>query len=100
MPIGQMRQTIFEETNLTLFQDAINDQFRQLAKIPFINGNAVNGVTVSGTTAVNHGLGRQAQGYFITSSSVAVPISNDSFSGTTTITLHATVSTVVNLWVF
>lgn len=100
MAIGQMRQAIFEDTDLTLFQSAVNDQFQQLAKIPFINGNAVNSVTVSGTTTVNHGLGRQAQGYFVTSMSVPVPISNDAFSGTISITLHATVSTVVNLWVF
>lgn len=97
-----MRQTIFTDSNLSLFQQALNDQFGQIAKIPFINGLLIQGVALSsaGATSVNTGLGRSAQGYFVTSNSANSVIWNADFSGTTSVSLSCSANTTVDIWVF
>lgn len=102
MALGQMRQTIFSDTQLSLFQQALNDQFSQISKIPFINGQLVSGVVLvsSGATSVNTGLSRVAQGYFVISNSANSVIWNDDFSSDTSINLYCSLNTTVDIWVF
>ncbi len=100
LPIGQMRQSFFSDSNLSLFQQALNDQFNQLAGIPFLNGRMISAVTISGTTVVDTGLQRKAQGYFVTSIDSSNTIWNDAFDSDLSITLHCSGTAVVDLWVF
>lgn len=100
--IGQMRQTVFTDSNLQLFQDSLNDQFSQIGKIPFINGRLIEGqVLASGANVINHKLGRPAKGYFVTSKSANVGIWNDyPIASDTTITIQASGAVTIDLWVF
>ncbi len=102
MPIGQMRQTVFTDQTLTQLQGALNDQFAGIGKIPFMSGILIQGVALVNGQAniVNTGLGAKAQGYFITSNSTGTTIWNDTFTGTTAISLHCSANTTVDLWVF
>jgi len=102
MQIKQMRQTIMPDPNLALFQQAINDQFANLAKIPFINGNLISnvGLTAGSANNINHGLERKPQGYFIFSNLNQSTIWNDAFSSTTVLTLRCSLATTVSIWVF
>ena len=103
MPIGQMRQTVFkDDANLALFQQSINDQFSEVAKIPFTNGTMINGValTTGQANVVNHKLNRKAVGYFVISNLANSVIWNDAFSGDTSITLRCSANTTIDLWVF
>src|SRR3990167_582030 len=89
MAIGQMRQTIFDDSNLSLFQQSLNDQFSQIAKVPFVNGTKIDDVelTTGQANTINHKLGREAVGYFVISNSANTVIWNDAFSGVTNIIL-------------
>lgn len=99
--IGQMRQSIFNDSNLTLFQQAINDQFIEISKIPFINGRLIEGlvITSSGVNQIEHKLGRQAKGYFVTSNGANSVIWNGPM-GDTYIPIYCSANTTVSLWVF
>ena len=100
--IGQMRQSIFDDSRLTLFQAAINDQFSELSKIPFINGVTINSVNlITGqTNTINTNLGRKPVGYFITSQSANSVIWNDVFTSDSSMILRCSANVTVNLWVF
>lgn len=103
MPIGQMRQTIFkDDPTLSLFQQAIQEQFSQVGVIPFMNGNKLDDIdlTTGTTNIVNHKLARKAVGYFVILNSANSVIWNDDISGDTTITLRCSANTTVSLWVF
>lgn len=95
-----MRQTIFEDAKLTLFQAAINDQFSKVQGVAITKGILITNQTISGTTTINHSLGRKASGYMVTSINSNVNIWNDSFSGTSSITFHCSGTATVDLWVF
>lgn len=97
-----MRQTVFTDQTLTQLQSALNDQFAQISKIPFIGGRLLQGVALIAGQAnvVNTGLGAEAQGYFVTSNSANTAIWNDAFSGETAISLRCSTNTTVNVWVF
>ena len=100
--IGQMRQTIFDDSKLTLFQAAINDQFSQVSQVPFINGvrKASISLITGQANSVNTSLGRKAIGYFITSKSANADIWNDSIESDSQITLRCSANVTVDLWVF
>ncbi len=102
MPIGQMRQTIFTDSNLSLFQQSITDQFSQVAKIPFMDGMLIKDYPLTSSTinTINHKLGRQALGYFIISNTVNTAIWNQAFSGDVNIVLSCSSDTTVSIWVF
>lgn len=99
--IGQMRQTIFKDSNLSLFQQSVNDQFGQVSKIPFMNGNLLTDVEllIGQENIIDHKLGRKATGYFVTASDAGTVVWNSVFTDTT-ITLYVTINATVNLWVF
>lgn len=102
MPIGQMRQTVFTDQTLTQMQSALNDQFAQISKIPFMNGRLIESVHLTSGQAnvVNTGLGAEAQGYFVTSNSANSVIWNDTISGDTALSLRCSATTIVDIWVF
>jgi hypothetical protein len=71
--------------------------------IPMLSGRPINNITVSsGNNVINHGLGHQLQGYFVTSMSTAfaqlylVPSTNPTLQ----MTLHSNTTAVINLWVW
>ena len=101
MAIGQIRQIISDETSVVQMQQSLNDQFNQIAKIPFINGSQLTAIAlVTGSlNSINHKLGRKAQGYFLTSNSANAVVWNDAFNDTT-LDLRCSANTTVNIWVF
>jgi len=96
-----MRQTAFtDDTQLTMLQQSLNDQFGKLQHIPFLNGNLIAGVSLlSGDNIINHKLGKLASGYFITSLNANTPIWQSGLT-TTTITLSCTANCTISVWVF
>ena len=100
--IGQMRQSIFDDSNLTLFQAAINDQFSQVAQVPFINGVKLSSVSlITGqANTINTSLGRKASGYMVISKSANADVWNDAISSSNQITLYSSANVTVDLWVF
>lgn len=102
MPIGQMRQTVFsDDPNLSLFQQSVNDQFSQVSKIPFINGNMLTDIelTAGVENNIEHKLGRTAVGYFVSANGADSTIWQTSFTDKV-IVLFCSAGTTVNLWVF
>lgn len=99
--IGQFRQSIFEDSNLSLFQQALNDQFSQIGKIPFINGNLIENVSLTSgqNNSIEHKLGRVAKGYFILTKDSQADIWNGELTDKVIILLSSS-NTVVDLWVF
>lgn len=102
MAVGQMRQTVFDDSNLSLFQQSINDQFSQVSKVPFVNGNKIEDIdlTTGSANTVDHKLGKKASGYFVFSNTSQSTIWNDAFSGDTNIVLRCSADTTVTIWVF
>lgn len=102
MAIGDLRETIFTDQVLTQFQGAVKDQFSQIKQVPFMNGALFSGVTLTSgsSNTLNHKLGRQATGYMILQNTANSNIWNDTISGSTSIGLHASVTTTVSVWVF
>lgn len=102
MAVGQMRQTMFEDYRISQFQDAANQQFSQISKIPFINGNLISDQALTASTAntIDTKLGKKAVGYFVISNTANTPIWNDSISSDTSIVLRCSADTTVSIWVF
>lgn len=103
MAVGSMRQTIFkDDPNSSLFQQAINDQFSQVGKVPFMNGNQLDSITLTTGQAntIETKLSRKAVGYFIFSNSANAVIWNDTFSSDINIILRCSANTTVTIWVF
>jgi hypothetical protein len=101
MPIGQMRQIVSGDQTIQQLQDALNDQFNQLALIPFINGRLIEGQTLSaGANTINHKLGRAIKGYFLTSCSSPTTISNGPLGDTSNFVINSSGATTASIWVF
>lgn len=102
MPVGNMRQTIFNDTNLSLFQQSILDQFSQVGKIPFMNGTKLDDIDlITGqANTVDHKLGRKATGYFIFLKNTTADVWNDPIAGETNIIFRCSSNVTVSLWVF
>jgi hypothetical protein len=100
--IGQMRQTIFDDSKLTLFQAAINDQFSQVSQIPFINGVRLSSISLTNGVAntVDTSLGRKASGYMIILKDANADVWNDSIESDSQITLWCSADVTIDLWVF
>ena len=78
-----------------------SEQFNnQLQRVPFLNGNRIQSQTITTSTVrVEHKLGREPLGYIITSQSADARIwkvSQDELF----LTLDASASVVIDLWVF
>ncbi len=101
MAIGQMRQAIFTDANLALFQQSINDQFSQVGKVLFMDGTLLEEDLITGqANVINTKLARRANGYFVVSNSANSTIWNDAFAGDISITLRCSANTTVTLWIF
>lgn len=101
MSIGQMRQSIFSDTNLSLFQQSVNDQFSQVSKIPFMDGNLLTNVSLTSgqQNSIEHKLGRAATGYFVTANNANSTIWQTSFTDKV-IVLFCSSNTTISIWVF
>jgi hypothetical protein len=96
-----MRQTQSNNPDIVQLQSAMNDQFAQLRQIDILNGLRLTSIalTSAAVTNVNHKLGRQALGYFVTSASAGALIWNDTLTESV-IPLHTSADITVDLWVF
>lgn len=101
MASGQMRLTVFDDSKMTLFQQAIQDKFTEIFGIAICNGLLLTDVSLvsASTTNVNHTLGRTAKGYVVVSKSANANIWNGTMTDTV-IPLHASADCTVSLWVF
>jgi hypothetical protein len=101
MASPQMRLTVFDDSKLTLFQQAIQDKFFEVFGLTIVNGLYLTGVTLTAasTTNVNHTLGRQALGYLVCSRSASANIWNGTMTDLI-IPLNTSADCTVNLWVF
>lgn len=83
-------------------QNSVAEYVSQITDVPLLDGRLIEGVAVSTTaTTVNHGLGREARGYFIVKADVNVTIyGTPSTTPKTTLKITASASATVNIWVF
>ena len=72
-----------------------------LLALPIVNGNAVS-ATLTGSTpqAVPHKLGRMPQGWFLIDNTTNAVVWRTQPFNATNLTLEASATTTVNLWVF
>jgi hypothetical protein len=76
-------------------------QGSQSANVLISDGVFIKDVTVNGQTDVNHGLGRNYNGYLITSLSANISVwTTDSGMQDKILRLTSTGSVVISLWVF
>lgn len=100
----------FKKINTDVFdiqrvQENVATSFADLVQIPFLNGTAVQTTLNNATdTSVEHGLGRDPLGYFVTSCSSP---GGAVFESTTVnnlrskfLYLRATATVSMNLWIF
>lgn len=102
----KMRRLYGLPEQLTRLQEAAADALDQVAKVPFMSGVAITSVFLTGstTTSVLHGLGRDVQGWFITSIDAASIVNDDmantAYDLSTTLPLVASADCTVDLWVW
>jgi hypothetical protein len=97
--IKTIKLTDYETSTL---QNNIGDFAQQLVRVPFLDGNLIEDVSLSTTaTEVAHGLGREPVGYFIVKANAAVDV-YDTTSTTPKVTIKLTASTTAtcNIWIF
>lgn len=87
-------------------QDSMADAVDYIAKIPMLQGVAITDVALTGgaTDLINHGLGRDVQGYIITKidtqATINDGIDNTAYDIATALPLYASVACTVDLWVW
>ena len=76
-------------------------QSQQNANVLISDGVFIKDITVNGQTDINHGLGRNYNGYLITSLSANISVwTTDSGMKDKILRLTSTGSVVISLWVF
>ena len=70
--------------------------------IKFLNGNAVNGIALLANTPqqINHGLGRNQVGFFLTDQNAAASVYRVEPFNAQSITLEASANVTINLWCY
>lgn len=101
--IGQMRQTVSSDGEINQLQAALNDQFGAIIATAILNGHRLpaNALVAGQINNVNHKLGRQALGYFVTSmtATAGALIWNDVLTSTA-LPLYVSANCTCDLWVF
>jgi hypothetical protein len=102
MSAGKIAPIISNNADLQRLQDNILNKVNQFSSNPFINGVAVNDVSLAvGNNEIPHGLNRPYEGVIITKRSSAAniydfnPTDSRRFVG-----LNSSAVCVVNLWVY
>lgn len=66
-----------------------------------LSGNSINNVALkNGVTVINHGLGRDMQGWFITDINGAANVFRSAPMNSLTLTLTSSAAVTANLWVY
>ena len=102
MSIKDVKTIKMTEYETSQLQSSVIDFSSQLTRVPFLDGNLIEGVSVSTTALeVSHGLGRTPVGYFIVKASAGVTVFD---SATTTpkatIKLTGSATSTINIWIF
>ena len=97
--VNTIKMTEYETTQL---QSSVIDFSAQLTRVPFLDGNLVEGISVSTTvTNVSHGLGRTPVGYIVVKAAAGVTIFDTAtVTPTTTIGITSDNDTTISLWIF
>jgi len=105
MVIANYQTLNFNNQELSQMQSKVKAAFDNINANLFLSGSILAGVSLtSGSNVVNHKLGRRISGYIVVSSSVAstfndnISLGSDALQSSVTITASA--STTVSLWVF
>jgi hypothetical protein len=99
--LGDLRHTVSSNPEIVQLQSAVSDQFRALKQIGIVDGLRLTDVSLvtAQVNSINHGLGRQALGYLVTSTSAGALVWNDALTDKV-IPLHVSANVTVDLWVF
>lgn len=88
------------DEKINRMQGNILQAVNQLVKVPFSEGLLLKNQTLqSGANTVNHRLQREIQGYLILKQNAAATIFGGNY-GRTSVTLTASATVTVDLWVF
>ena len=99
MELKPLKKIIVDDYDLNKIQGYTRDFADQFSDNPFINGRSIDATIGTSATVINHGLQQTPLGWIIldrTNNSNVWRVSWDSKS----ITLQASVSTTIKLWVF
>lgn len=89
------------DQNFVLMQTQWKGQLDPILAIPMLSGIQLRSVSLtSGTTVINHLLGRMQQGWIITDQNGAASIYRTSSLNDKTLTLFSDAQVTVNLWVY
>lgn len=92
-----------EIKDLRVVQDALALIFNRLLGVSFLDGRTVTAVLASGDNRIEHGLGREPEGYFILRKNAAATIYDKLASSQLTerfLVLNSSATVTVTLWVF
>ena len=89
------------ETKINKLQENISLKFDQFDAMPFAKGNYLESVAISTSdTSVNHGLGVTPIGFIILDKNANATVWRSGTSTDKVLTLRASASVTINLWVF
>lgn len=90
-----------EDEAFQLLQTKWKSILDPLLKNPLVDGLLLNGLDItSGTTVINHRLGRKMQGWFVVDTDAGTDIYRSAPFNDKTLTLTSGTACVVSLWVF
>jgi hypothetical protein len=94
------RRLATQDADLTKVQNAIEQVINPLAKLPLLDGTPLTQIVLTTSALkVPHQLGRTPRGFFVTDLNANAVVFRTG-STDTTITLTASASCTVNLWVY
>lgn len=101
IPAIKYRNT--QDLALTVLQTSVSDAFQALAAIPFLDGVLLQDVALTTSSQdIEHKLGRAWRGYFVGKNSANAVVYTGTGTNSTSlfVSLRASASTTVDLWVY
>lgn len=90
-----------DDKDFQLMQTSWQSVLNPVISNPLVNGNSLSSISlISGTTIINHKLGRKLQGYFITDINGAATIYRAAPKNDLTLSLTSSAAVIVDIYVF
>lgn len=100
MALPPFRKLVTQDSVVARLQDTLSAIFSWVSRREILDGILLKGISIGTTpTAVNHGLGRAAEGFIPVRSNASATIYQTSATATT-LNLQASSAVTVDLWVF
>ena len=103
--ISQLYKIRAPDRDLMSFQDSVDQLFQEIAPNPFLKGNLVKGISITGgaTAAVPHGLKEPVTGYIVTRNTANATVWDTQGANENSKLLYflnASATTTIDVWFF